>query len=119
MLHFGRELREEGSTHTEGRKGGKKNRASRHPHTQKEKKKKTTSTTQYRDLFQEEELNKSKRNRWKSQVCQKKEAHVCMYVYVPLAMSVEGKSKVTKGAAVNTITLSDFLSKWCKAHVKA
>jgi hypothetical protein len=24
MLHFGRELREEGSTHTEGRKGGKK-----------------------------------------------------------------------------------------------
>jgi hypothetical protein len=105
--------------HTQrGERGEKKNRASRHRHTQKEKKKKTTST-QYRDLFQEEELNKSKRNRWKSQVCQKKEANVCMYVYVPLAMSVEGKSKVTKGAAVNTITLSDFLSKWCKAHVKA
>jgi hypothetical protein len=87
MLHFGRELREEGSTHREGRKK-EKDRASRHPHTQKEKKKKTTSTTQYRDLFQEEELNKSKRNRWKSRMCKKR--GTCMYVYVPLAMSVEG-----------------------------
>jgi hypothetical protein len=38
MLHFGRELREEGSTHKEGRKK-EKNRASRHPHTQKRKEK--------------------------------------------------------------------------------
>jgi hypothetical protein len=87
MLHFGRELREEGSTHREGRKK-EKNRASRHPHTQKEKKKKTTSTTQYRDLFQQEELNKSKINRWKSRVCKKR--GTCMYVCIRTAGNVGG-----------------------------